>query len=141
MLIEDCGSLCTSLYVAIGWSDRVARWTNAVCVREFGCSALQSDLVAMVEAGLCEWLLDQNCPRGVFLVVDMASCHLHPSLLAVVRSQSLRMVLVPAGLTSTLQPLDSRFSIFPGQDAGVLACRRSLFEGVVAFSLQSHPDS
>ena len=61
--------------------------------------------------------------REVFLVVDMASCHLHPSIPAVARSQGLRMGLgtswVDVHLTASRH---SRFSAFPGQDAGALAC-------------------
>ena len=61
--------------------------------------------------------------REVFLVVDMASCHLHPSIPAVARSQGLADGLgtswVDVHLTASRH---SRFSAFPGQDAGALAC-------------------
>ena len=45
--------------------------------------------------------------RAVFLVVDMAFCHIHPSIPAFARRRGLRMILVPAGLTCVLQPLDT----------------------------------
>ena len=65
--------------------------------------------------------------REVFLVVDMASCHLHPSIPAVARSQGLRMVLVPAGLTSILQPLDTHvFRPFRGDRRGNITYMASI---------------
>ena len=72
--------------------------------------------------------------REVFLVVDMASCHLHPSIPAVARSQGLRMVLVPAGLTSILQPLDTHvFRPFRAKMQELwLACRSNHETGEVS---------
>lgn len=56
---------------------------------------------------LCQALGDALKTRAVFLVVDMASCHIHPSIPAFALRRGLRMILVPAGLTCVLQPLDT----------------------------------
>ena len=49
------------------------------------------------------WLDD----RAVYLVVDMATCHIHPSVQALAMEKGIRMILVPAGMTGLLQPLDT----------------------------------
>ena len=45
--------------------------------------------------------------RTLLLVLDMAPCHIHPDVQAYAMSKGVRMVLVPAGLTWLLQPLDT----------------------------------
>ena len=43
----------------------------------------------------------------VILVLDVAPCHIHPSIYQEARRLGIRLVYVPAGLTSVLQPLDT----------------------------------
>ncbi|CAJ1346142.1 unnamed protein product [Effrenium voratum] len=56
---------------------------------------------------LCERLGSDLTDRCVFLLVDMASPHIHADVFRMARKKGLRMLLVPAGLTPWLQPLDS----------------------------------
>ena len=56
---------------------------------------------------LCERLGSDLTDRCAFLLVDMASPHIHADVFRVARKKGLRMLLVPAGLTPWLQPLDS----------------------------------
>lgn len=55
---------------------------------------------------LCHQLGEAMQERSVFLVVDMAACHIHPSIHSYALEQGVRMILVPAGMTGVLQPLD-----------------------------------
>ena len=58
-------------------------------------------------------LLLQRClgevvrDRAIVLVMDMASCHIHRAVLTTAMAQGVRVVLVPAGATHLLQPLDT----------------------------------
>ena len=56
---------------------------------------------------LCKSLEDRMAERSVFLVVDMAPCHIHPDVRAMAMKTGIRMLLVPSGLTGALQPLDT----------------------------------
>jgi len=56
---------------------------------------------------LCNCLGSLLENRSVYLLVDMATCHLHPSVQQFAMTKKLRMLLVPAGMTSVLQPLDT----------------------------------
>ena len=55
---------------------------------------------------LCERLGRFLQERAVYLVVDMAACHIHPDVHLYALERGLRMILIPAGMTGTLQPLD-----------------------------------
>ena len=55
---------------------------------------------------LCERLGRFLQERTVYLVVDMAACHIHPDVHVYALERGLRMILIPAGMTGTLQPLD-----------------------------------
>ena len=56
---------------------------------------------------LCKSLEECMAERSVFLVVDMAPCHIHPDVRAMAMKTGIRMLLVPSGLTGALQPLDT----------------------------------
>ena len=56
---------------------------------------------------LCDCLGPHVAERSVVLLVDMAPCHIQPSVWACARSRGIRMILVPAGMTGLLQPLDT----------------------------------
>ena len=56
---------------------------------------------------LCRCLGEDLVERAVYLVVDMAPCHIHPEVWATAMKKNIRMILVPAGLTGCLQPLDT----------------------------------
>ena len=56
---------------------------------------------------LCKSLEECMAERSVFLVVDMAPCHIHPDVRAMAMKTGIRMLLVPGGLTGALQPLDT----------------------------------
>lgn len=56
---------------------------------------------------LCGRLREYLDQREVFLLMDMAPCHIHPSIFALARRKSIRIILIPAGLTGLLQPLDT----------------------------------
>ena len=56
---------------------------------------------------LCKHLEGFMADRSVFLLVDMAPCHIHPDVRAEAMRQGIRMLLVPSGLTGALQPLDT----------------------------------
>ncbi|CAJ1417449.1 unnamed protein product [Effrenium voratum] len=55
---------------------------------------------------LCHLLGGALQERTVYLVVDMAACRTHPSVHSCALEKGLRMILVPAGMTGVLQPLD-----------------------------------
>ena len=55
---------------------------------------------------LCKRLGGFLQERAVYLVVDMAACHIHPDVHSYALERGLRMILIPAGMTGTLQPLD-----------------------------------
>lgn len=56
---------------------------------------------------LCSCLGEILHERAVYFLLDMAPCHLHPTVLKACMDAGLRVILIPAGLTSVLQPLDS----------------------------------
>ena len=56
---------------------------------------------------LCKSLEECMAERSVFLVVDMAPCHIHPDVRPMAMKTEIRMLLVPSGLTGALQPLDT----------------------------------
>ena len=56
---------------------------------------------------LCGRLREYLDHREVILLMDMAPCHMHPSVFALARRKGIRIVLIPAGLTGLLQPLDT----------------------------------
>lgn len=56
---------------------------------------------------LCGHLREYLGHREVILLMDMAPCHMHPSVFALARRKGIRIVLIPAGLTGLLQPLDT----------------------------------
>lgn len=56
---------------------------------------------------LCNCLGSLLNDRSVYLLVDMATCHIHPSVQQFAMTKKLRMLLVPAGMTAILQPLDT----------------------------------
>ena len=45
--------------------------------------------------------------RYVILVLDVAPCHIHPTIYNEARRLGIRLVYIPAGLTGLLQPLDT----------------------------------
>ena len=75
------------------WRERSA-WNNHFLMQRYIC---------LLSRCLADYL--ETCT--VFLVVDMAPCHIHQSVFATARRKGIRMILVPAGLTGILQPLDS----------------------------------
>ena len=75
------------------WRERSA-WNNHFLMQRYIC---------LLSRCLADYL--ETCT--VFLVVDMAPCHIHQSVFATARRKGIRMILVPPGLTGILQPLDS----------------------------------
>lgn len=56
---------------------------------------------------LCESLEPILAHRGVYLLLDMASSHIHDSIVELCMEKGVRAILVPAALTSLVQPLDT----------------------------------
>ena len=56
---------------------------------------------------LCGRLREYLDHREVILLMDMAPCHMHPSVFPLARRKGIRIILIPAGLTGLLQPLDT----------------------------------
>ena len=56
---------------------------------------------------LCGRLREYLDHREIILLMDMAPCHMHPSVFALARRKGIRIVLIPARLTGLLQPLDT----------------------------------
>ena len=75
------------------WREQSA-WNNRFLMQKYICLLADS---------LGDYL--QTC--NVILVVDMAPCHVHPAVFARARRKGIRMLLIPAGLTGVLQPLDT----------------------------------
>ena len=84
---------------------------------------------------LCSCLGDCLQSHAVFLLVDMAPCHIHPSVFSLARTMGLRMLLVPTGLTGLLQPLDTHvFRQFRGRMRELWVEHKSVVEnGQVSF--------
>ena len=86
-------------------------------------------------------LLCQALETRAVLVVDMASCHIHPSIPAVAQRCGLRMILVPAGLTCLLQPLDADvFRACKLQTAAVVAQQSRLWSAIKSGNMLSRAD-
>ena len=75
--------------------------------------------------------------RTVFLVVDMAACHIHPSVHSHALERGVRMILIPAGMTAVLQPLDVYvFSQFRSKMKELwLDCKSVAEDGEMPFTL------
>ena len=56
---------------------------------------------------LCKCLAEYSVTHQIILVLDVASCHFHSSVLGYATRLGIRLVFVPAKLTFLLQPLDS----------------------------------
>lgn len=90
VLVEVEGELGPNIYA---WREN-SSWNNRALMRRY---------IAL----LCDCLGEVMQEREVYLVLDMASCHLHPSVLKLAMKKRVRIILVPAGMTGVLQPLDS----------------------------------
>lgn len=86
---------------------------------------------------LCNRLGGALWERSVFLVVDMAACHVHPSIHSYALERGVRMILVPAGMTGVLQPLDVYvFRQFRAKMRELwLDCKGDAEDGVVTLQL------
>lgn len=82
---------------------------------------------------LCNCLGSLLNDRSVYLLVDMATCHIHPSVQEFAMTKKLRMLLVPAGMTAVLQPLDTHvFKTFRHQMQQLwLDCKSCASDGQV----------
>ena len=56
---------------------------------------------------LCQRLGDVIRSRSVYLILDLAPAHLHDSIFELAYKRGLRLLYIPPGLTSVLQPCDS----------------------------------
>ena len=84
---------------------------------------------------LCHSLGTLLSERTVLLLVDMAPCHIHHTVFDLARRRGLRMLLVPAGLTGMLQPLDTHvFQPFRAKLRELwVECRSVAEDGEVSF--------
>ena len=58
---------------------------------------------------LSEHLAPVLTSRNVCVVLDLAPCHLHDSLFTLAHGLGLRLIYVPPGMTSSLQPCDTHY--------------------------------
>ena len=58
---------------------------------------------------LSEHLAPVLTSRNVRVVLDLAPCHLHDSLFTLAHGLGLRLIYVPPGMTSSLQPCDTHY--------------------------------
>jgi hypothetical protein len=81
------------------WREKTA-WNTYVCMRRY-IALLSKALGSILQA------------RFVILLLDCAKVHFHPSISRLAAQKGLRLVYVPAKMTSFLQPCDTHlFSIF-----------------------------
>ena len=99
-------------------------WNNARIMQKY------IDLLCSRLGGILE-------ERTVFLVVDMAACHIQPSVHSHALEQGVRMILIPAGMTAVLQPLDVYvFSQFRSKMQELwLDCKGAAEDGEVTLAL------
>lgn len=89
---EHAEALCPRLVI---WRAKSA-WCTHLLMRRY--LRLLADCLGPVVAS-----------RRVCVLLDLAPCHLHDSLFVLAHSLGLRLIYVPAGMTSCLQPCDAHF--------------------------------
>ena len=75
----------------------------------WNCHKLMKDYIRL----LCEHLGDLLRLRSVYLLLDLAPCHIHDSIYELAKGKGLRLLFVPPSMTFLLQPTDTHcFSHF-----------------------------
>ena len=82
----------------------VPNWSSGELSRPGALSALERYFRL-----LSEHLAPVLTSRNVCVVLDLAPCHLHDSLFTLAHGLGLRLIYVPPGMTSSLQPCDTHY--------------------------------
>lgn len=73
------------------------------CKSAWNSHALMRKYLSLLASSLGCVLKD----RYVILMLDVARCHIHPSILALAKRRGIRLLYIPASMTAELQPCDT----------------------------------
>ena len=96
------------------------------CKSAWNSHALMRRYLSLPASSLGSVLKD----RYVILILDVALCHLHPTILAHAKRCGIRLCYIPASMTAELQPCDTHlFARFKGAFQEVWRRRKSISPG------------
>ena len=103
------------------------------CKSAWNSHALMRRYLSLLASSLGSVLKD----RYVILILDVARCHLHPTILAHAKRSGIRLCYIPASMTAELQPCDTHlFARFKGAFQEAWRRQKSISPGGAVSTMQ-----